>query len=153
METVTGDVQEVLKAGEEERNGESPDITPPLGCDVSTHWVEEIPDGSVDVRDGVNSSNRLQCVWMSLVEVPDQSWCSNVLLWFPRHVLQTIALPLYLELQFSPEQATIQYLLHLVLLLIVDQDRWGRRPGTAAWNGVVWCWEKLHHVEHRVELA
>ena len=87
METVTGGVQEVLKAGEEERNGESPDITPPLGCGVSTHWVEEILDGCISGRDGVNSSNSPRCIGMSLVEVLDQSRCLHVLLQFPRHVL------------------------------------------------------------------
>ena len=74
METVTGDVREVLKAGEEERNGESPDITPPLGCGVSTHWVEEIPDGCISGRDEVNSSKSPRCIRMSLLR-------------FPRHVL------------------------------------------------------------------
>ena len=22
-----------------------------------------------------------------------------------------------------------------------------------AWDGVIWCWEQLHHIEDRVELA
>ena len=87
MKTVTGDVWEVLKAGEEERNGESPDITSPLGCGVSMHWVEEILDGCISRRDGVNSLNSPWCIGMSLVKVPDQSRCLHVLLRFPRHVL------------------------------------------------------------------
>ena len=87
MEIIAGDVQEGLEAREEERNGESPDITPPLGCGVLTHWVEEIPDGCVSRRDGVNSLNSLWCIRMSLVEVPDQSQCLHVLLRFPKRVL------------------------------------------------------------------
>ena len=77
----------------------------------------------------------------------------NILLRFPRHILQIVALPFYLELQFSPEQVTIQYLLYLILLLVVDQYWWWWWSGTVAWDGVVWCWKELHHIEHWVELT
>ena len=56
----------------------------------------------------------------------------DVLLQFLRYVLQTIALPFYLELQFAPEQVAVWYLFYFVLLLVVDQDWWGWQSGMVA---------------------
>ena len=56
---------------EEGRNEESPDITPPLECGVSTCWVEVVLDGLVNLGKGVDASDCPGSIRVLLVEFLD----------------------------------------------------------------------------------
>ena len=89
----------------EEGNEESPDITLPLECLMC--WIKVVLDGLVYLGKRIETSDCPGSIRMLLIEFLDQGWGMDILLWLPGDVLNSIALPLDLELKLVPKELAV----------------------------------------------
>ena len=87
------------------------------------------------------------------VEFRDGFRCMDIVLVNPGVLLIAVSSPLYQELEFPPEYATISDCLYFVFLFssVVNQD-WGRwYGGFSAWYRVLRSAQEFYDVEDRME--